>query len=436
VKRRLRRTVSSLAVRNYRLFFIGQVVSTSGIWMQQIAVAWLVLNLTNSAFALGLTTALQSVPYLLVGAWGGLVADRIPKRRLLICSQLAHVVPAALLWILTESGGIRMWMIYVLVVARGLVNVVDNPARQSFVMEMVSSERVLNAVSLNASIIQAARLVGPAAAAAVIATFGLAPCFLLNALSFLFMVVMLVLMRPGELSPARVVKRGKGQLRAGLWLVARTPELRLPLGLMAIVGLLSFNFTVVLPAVARFTFHGSATTYALMMNFLAAGALVGALVFGTRTSVTPKLVSLAALVFGAMLGLAALAGDLRLALFALIGVGAASVTFSASVQAALQLTVVPEMRGRVLSLYQIVYHGTTPLGALAVGAMAATLGARSGLVLGAVGALLAGAYGLWSSGRARSRAALGNVPRAFSTNIDLAEPPLPASVRLTPELAE
>ena len=398
---RLRSAFRSLAVRNYRLYFLGQVVSVSGNWMQQVAIAWLVLRLTGSAFALGLTTALQTLPYLIIGPWGGLVADRVSKRKLLICTQFAQVVPTVVLWLVTERGAAAMWMVYVLVIVRGTINTFDNPARQSFVTEMVGRDNIVNAVSLNASIIQAGRLIGPAIAAVVIATLGLAPCFFLNALTFVFMVAMLLLMRPEELSRAPIAPRAKGQLREGLAVVAHTPEMRVPLGMMAVVGLLAFNFTVVLPAVARFTFGGTATTYALMVNFLAAGALGGALVSGTRTKVTLRWVAWSSVAFGAALGAAALVDDLAVFLVAMVVVGATSVLFSAAVQSALQLAAAPEMRGRVLSLYQLVYMGTTPLGALVVGALASTVGPRSGLVLGAAGALAAGAVGVWLEGRSK-----------------------------------
>ncbi len=400
MKARVRLALGSLSVRNYRLYFTGQVVSVAGNWMQQVAIAWLVLRLTGSAFALGVTTALQTAPYLVLGVWGGLVADRVSKRRLLIWTQVAQIVPPVVLWVLLRSGTAEIWMVYAVVLLRGVVNTFDNPARQSFVTEMVGRDRIVNAVSLNATVIQAGRLLGPAIAAIVIATLGLAPCFLLNALTFVVMVVMLLLMRPEELSPAPIAPRGRGQLREGLVVVARTPELRLPLGMMAVVGLLAFNFTVVLPAIARFTFGGTATTYALMVNFLAVGALGGALVSGTRTKVDARVVAWASLAFGAALGIAALVDDLAVFLIALIAVGAASVMFSASAQASLQLAAAPEMRGRVLSLYQLVYMGTTPFGALAVGGLAATVGPRSGLVLGAAGALVAGAVGIWVLARA------------------------------------
>jgi MFS family permease len=246
-------------------------------------------------------------------------------------------------------------------------------------------------------------LVGPALAALVIATLGLGPCFLLNALSFVFMAVLLLQVRASELLPGAVSRRGKGQLKAGFAYAARTPGLRVPLLLMAVVGLLAFNFTVVLPAVARFTFHGNATTYALMMNFLAAGALAGALVTGMKSVVAPRVVAWAAVAFGAALGVASATSNFPFALVALVAVGATSVIFSASVQASLQMAVEPEMRGRVLSLYQILYQGTTPLGAILVGWLASTSGARSGLVLGAVGAVIAGVAGLWAAPTGRGR---------------------------------
>jgi MFS family permease len=403
----LRIPLSSLAIRNYRLYFIGQVISVSGNWMQQIAIAWLVLTLSNSALELGITTALQSAPYLVVGLWGGVLADRLPKRKLLLCTQFALVLPPLTLWLLWERGTIQMWMIYIILTIRGLINTLDNPARQSFVAEMVGPEQLVNAVSLNSAIIQAGRLIGPALASLIIATAGLGACFLANAATFIAMIGLLIAIRPGELRTVPLARRARGQLREAFTAAARNPSLRIPLSLMAVVGLLSFNFTVVIPAMARFTYHGGPTTYALMTNCLAIGALGGALVSGTRSVVTPMVVSAAAIGFGATLGIASFTGTIGMALVALAAVGATSVAFSASAQALIQLTAAPEMRGRILSLYQIVYMGTTPLGSLLVGALASSYGARSGLVLGSVGAVGAGCYGVSASRRARlSNAAL------------------------------
>jgi MFS family permease len=379
------------------LYFVGQTISTSGNWMQQIAVAWLVLKLTNSPFALGLATAAQQGPYLLLGAWGGLIADRLPRRRVLICTQVLQMIAPTVLGVLYVTGAVRLWMVFALSIARGTVNAIDNPARQTFVAELVGRDRLVNAVSLNASIVQAGRLLGPAVAALIIATLGLGPCFFLNALSFLGMLLVLFLMRPSEFVAGSITTAGKGQLRAGFAYAARTRALRVPLLLMAFVGLFSFNFTVVLPAVARFTFHGTATTYALLMNFLAVGALGGAIATGARIAVTPRVTAWASVGLGAALGLASMSSSLDLVLPAMIAVGAASVIFSASIQATLQLSVIPEMRGRILALYQVLYQGTTPIGAILVGWLASTSGARSGLVLGAVAAIVAGLAGLWAS---------------------------------------
>jgi MFS family permease len=390
------------------LYFVGQTISTSGNWMQQIAVAWLVLKLTNSPFALGLATAAQQGPYLLLGAWGGLIADRLPRRRVLICTQVLQMIAPTVLGVLYVTGSVRLWMVFALSIARGTVNAIDNPARQTFVAELVGRDRLVNAVSLNASIVQAGRLLGPAVAALVIATLGLGPCFFLNALSFLGMLLVLFLMRPSEFVAGSLTAAGKGQLRAGFAYAARTRVLRVPLLLMAFVGLLSFNFTVVLPAVARFTFHGTATTYALMMNFLAVGALGGAIATGARIAVTPRVTAWASVGLGAALGLASMSSSLDLVLPAMIAVGAASVIFSASIQATLQLSVIPEMRGRILALYQVLYQGTTPIGAILVGWLASTSGARSGLVLGAVAAVVAGLAGLWASPRS-----LGTIEEAL-----------------------
>ena len=371
MKTPIRKAMSSLAIRNYRLYFVGQIVSTCGNWMQQIAVAWLVLNLTGSAFDLGVAMAMQTVPYLLIGPWGGLIADLLPKHRLIITTQFLQIFPPLVWWVLTDTGAIRIWMVYVIVFMRGLVNVVDNPARQSFITEIVGTDRIVNAVSLNASVVQAGRLIGPMIASVVIATIGLSFCFLLNAGTFAFTVATLIAMRAKELLPAPRAARGRGQLRAALADVRRKPELRIPLILMAIVGFLAFNFGVVLPAIARFTFHGTATTYAFMATALGAGALGGAIASGMRTRVTPRFVALAAIALGGTLGVASAASNLWIAVIALVFVGAAMILFSASVQATLQLSAAPEMRGRIVSLYQMVYAGTTPLGALVVGALAA-----------------------------------------------------------------
>jgi MFS family permease len=387
----VRRTFSSLAVPNYRRYFTGQVISVSGNWMQIVAEMWLIVQLTGSGLSVGLTAALQFLPMLLFGAWGGLLADRVPKLRLLKVTQTLMAIPALTLWGLTATGDIRPWMVFALVLARGSVLAIDNPARQAFVMELVGSERIVNAVALNSVVIHCARIAGPAAAGTVIALLGVGPCFLVNSLSFVAMVVALRLMNPRELNAPRVSERRPGELRSALSYVRRTPELLIPLAMMALVGTVSYNFQVLLPLLAKFTWDGTAGTYAMLTAAMGVGSVGGALVAGARGRVTPRLLVAAALAFGAAETLVAAAPSLSLQVLALLPLGAASVTFAAGVNSSLQIAVEPGMRGRVMALYSVVFLGSTPIGAPLVGWLAEATGPRVGLLAGAAAALLAAA---------------------------------------------
>jgi len=404
----LRRPFRSLSVPNYRRYFAGQVVSISGNWMQTVGEMWLVLRLTDSATAVGITTALQFTPMLFAGAWGGVLADRISKRRLLAWTQSLMALPALTLWMLTMTGHVTVLVVMALVFVRGSVNAIDNPARQSFVMELVGRERVVNAVSLNSLIVQSARIIGPALAGIVIATVGIAPCFLLNSLSFGAMLIALWRINPAELQPAHQASREPGQLREALRYVKRTPELSIPLGVMAIVGTLSFNFQTILPLMARFAFHGSAGTYAALTSAMAVGAVGGALAVGTRRRVGPELLTAAALAFGGFGLASAVAPSLGSEFVLLAAVGAASVTFAAGINSSLQLAAAPEMRGRVMALYSVVFLGSTPIGGPLAGWMSDAFGPRSALVLTGIAALVGGAV-LWSSLIRRPAAAAASV---------------------------
>jgi MFS family permease len=386
----LGRSFRSLSVPNYRRYFAGQVVSLSGNWMQTVAEVWLILRLTGSGTMVGLAAALQFLPVLVAGAWGGLLADRVPKRRLLTITQALMAIPALTLWGLTASGAVQAWMVLALIFARGAVNAVDNPARQSFVVEMVGPERVVNAVSLNSVLVHTARIVGPAAAGAVIALLGVAPCFLINALTFAAMLVALRRMDPGQLAAAPVAARADGQLRAALRYVLATPALRVPLAMMAVIGTLSFNFQVLLPLLAKFTWHGNASAYAALTAAMGVGSVAGALASGARGRVSPRILTVAASAFGAVMLLAALAPSFPLQVAALVPLGAASVTFAAGVNSALQLAVAPELRGRVMALYSVVFLGSTPIGGPISGWLAQAAGPRAGLVMGGIAALAAG----------------------------------------------
>jgi len=385
----LRRSFDSLAVPNYRRYFAGQVVSLSGNWMQTVAEIWLVLSLTGSGVAVGLTTALQFLPILLFGAWGGLLADRFPKRRLLIVTQAAMAVPALVLFVFTASGSVGLAAVYALVFARGTVNSVDNPTRQSFVIEMVGSDRVVNAVSLNSVIVHCARIIGPAFAGLLIATVGVEPCFAINAATFAVMIAALWRMDPGTLDAAPEVPRERGAVRSALRHVASTPRLAIPLALMAVVGTLGYNFQTVLPLLARFSFGGGAAVYAALVSAMAAGAVGGALANGARGRTSASLISTGALCFGLLSLLAAAAPGLALELPLLALLGAATVTFAASINSYLQLEVRPEMRGRVMALYSIVFLGSTSIGGPLAGWLSEAYDPRVALALAGISGLAA-----------------------------------------------
>jgi MFS family permease len=390
----LRGSLHSLEVPNYRRYFAGQLVSLSGNWMQTVAAIWVVLTLTDSGVAVGLTTALQFLPMLLFGAWGGLLADRVPKRRLLIATQALMTIPAVGLFAVTATGVVAPWMVFLAVFSMGLVNAVDNPTRQSFVIEMVGADRVVNAVSLNSVIVQAARIVGPALAGITIALVGVVPCFALNALTFLAMIFALSRMDPERLHAAPVAPRERGAIRAGLRYVLATPELAVPLALMALVGTLGFNFQVVLPLLAKFSFGGGAMTYGILVAAMAVGSIAGALINGAHGRAGPRLIAGGALAFGLLALLSGAMPTLALEIPFLAGLGAAAVTFAATINSSLQLAVSPEMRGRVMALYSVVFLGSTPIGGPLTGWLSQTYDPRIAL-------LLAGASGLGAAWAAR-----------------------------------
>jgi MFS family permease len=373
--------------------------------MQTVAEMWLVLQLTHSGVAVGFAAALQFAPMLLGGAWGGLIADRFDKRRLLLATQTAMALPALALLTLTALGALQLWMLLALICARGAVNAVDNPARQAFLVELVGPERLVNAVSLGSALINGARTLGPALAGIVIATVGVEPCFALNAASFAAMLGALYGMDQTALRPAPAAARRRGQVRGALRYVRATPELRIPLGLMAIVGTFTFNFQTLLPLLATFGYGGGAGAYAALTTAMGLGAIVGAVGNGARSRVQPALLAGASAAFGALVVAAALAPSTALAAAALVPVGAASVVFAASVNSFLQLAVAPHMRGRVMALYSVVFLGSTPIGGPLMGWVAGAAGPRVALALG--GAVAVGAAAWARTAFARARIAAG-----------------------------
>ncbi|MCU1458615.1 MAG: major facilitator superfamily 1 [Actinomycetia bacterium] len=380
-----RATFKSLHVRNFRLFFLGQLLSQCGTWMQTIALGWLVLHLShNSGFAIGLVIALQFIPTLLFGVWGGWIADRFDKRTVLLCTQVAMAAIATLLAVLDLTNTVQLGMIYVIVFVFGLALAVDNPTRQSFVPELVPPADLPNAIGLSSAIFQLSRILGPALAGVLIVTVGTGICFALNAVSFVFIIGALLMMRTRELHRGAPVARDKGQIRDGLRYVWRTPELRSTLLLTLIVGTFAINSPVVLPLLAKITFHGDAAVYSWMTIAMGAGALVGALAVANKGDAGGNLLFGTGMVFGVAICAASLAPSLGIFIGLLLIVGAGQISFLSTCNSLLQLTSDPRMRGRVMAVYTITLLGSTPIGGPLVGWVSEQYGPRWGLAVGGI----------------------------------------------------
>jgi MFS family permease len=378
---------------NYRKFFLGQTTSLVGTWMQTTAQSWLVFTLTHSATDIGFVVALQTLPVLLLGPYGGVIADRVNKRRLMIVLQSLMGVQAAILAALSIAHVVTYVDVCVLAVVLGLNNAFENPSRQSFILEMVGPNDLRNAVSLNSTMNNVARAVGPAVAGVLIAAFGEGWCFALNAVSFVAVVGSLVAMDLTKLNPSHPTVRAKGQLREGFRYVARTPILLFPLIMMALVGMLAYEFQVTLPVVAGTVFHGSSAVYGVLMAAMGIGAVVGGLWTAARGKTGVRALMKASLVFGACMSFAALAPALAIELIALALVGFASVSFLSMANSTLQLGTDPQMRGRVMALWAVAFMGSTPIGGPLIGWITSVAGARVGLGVGAASCLLAGVIG-------------------------------------------
>jgi MFS family permease len=387
------RTFSSLNVRNYRWYFAGQSLSMIGTWMQATTQSWLVFKLTGSGTALGLVVALQTLPILLFGPIGGTIADRFGKYRILLYTQSLAGVQAAVLAALDLTGHLQLWEVYVMAALLGFVNMVDNPTRQTFIVEMVGRAELPNAVTLNSVMVNVARAIGPAVAGVLIAVVGTGWCFALNASSFIFVLVGLKMIDQRLLTPAPPAAKGKGQIVEGFRYVSRTPVLRNSLLMMAVVGMLAYEFQVSLPLMAKNTLGGGSTLYGFLNSAMGIGAVVGGLISAGRTNRSARRLANTALFFGGVMLLAALAPDAATELVALLFVGAASVTFLSLGNSTLQLASEPGMRGRVMSLWSVAFQGSTPIGGPLVGFIGGTLGARYSLGIGALAAAAAGVFG-------------------------------------------
>jgi MFS family permease len=393
-------TFSSLHVRNFRLFFAGQMISQIGNWLTLVAQALLVLKLTdNNGLAVGLLTACQFLPVLLLGAWAGLVADRSDKRRLLVIVQAIAMLQSFALAALAFSGNPPVWSIYAVAFVGGITTAFDNPTRRAFVVEMVPEEDVQNAVSLNSALMTSSRIFGPALAGLLIVTVGYGWCFAVDGISYIAVIVGLLLMRTNELRSSPVAIKAKGQVRAGLRYARSQTDLWVPLVMMAIIGTLTFNFNVVMPLFVKTTLGGSDTTFTILYSIVSIGSLCGALLTARRKTIEVHDVVVGAALFGvAMLVFSASPGLVASIPFAIF-VGFSSIIFMTASTAIVQLRSAPEMRGRVLALQAIVFLGSTPIGGPFIGWICDQFGARAGFVVGGVAALGAAGWGYVVDGR-------------------------------------
>lgn len=365
----------------------------SGTFMQSIAQAWLVLTLTGSGYALGLVMALQFLPILILGPIGGVIADRFDKRKVQYFTQSAAGLQALLLATLVATGSVRLWMVYVLAVIFGLINVVDNPVRQTFIFEMVGEKELRNAVTLNGTLYNISRIIGPAIAGVAIASIGLSLCFFLNAFSYIAVLIVLGMMRKEELHPVAVASRGKGLLRQGIQYVLSTPKLRDSLLMMAVIGTFTYEFQVSLPLIAQYTFHGGASGFAAFTTAMGIGSILGGFLIANQKSGTSRMLVASAFLFGlAVLGASAMP-TFTLMLVMLVVVGVFSIYFTTLSNSILQLESKPAMRGRVMSLWSIAFLGSTTIGGPAVGWVGEFIGPRWGLAVGGFAALAASLIG-------------------------------------------
>lgn len=379
----LDRTFAAFKVHNFRFYFAGQVVSVSGAWMQRVAQSWLVLEITDSGAAVGALTAVQFLPLLLLAPTGGLVADRHDKRHVLYVTQTLAGLIALTLGTLILTDTVELWMVFVLAGALGVVGSFDNPARQTFVMEMVGRSKITNAVALNSVLVNAARVIGPALGGLLIVTVGIGWCFVINAASFLVFISAMAAMRSDAIQRTEPEPRRPGQLREALRYIRSEPVLFATLAASAVFGVFVYEYEVVLPILARFTFGGNAETFGTMFAVMGLGAIMGGLYVASREKTAPRTVLLACIGLSISVTATAIAPTLWFAHLSLIAVGATSTAFLTTSNSVLQLQSNPQMRGRVLGLRATAVLGARPVGAPIVGWIGDHWGPRYSLAVGA-----------------------------------------------------
>jgi len=387
-----RRTFAAFSVHNFRLYFGGQVVSVSGAWMQRVAQSWLVLELTGSGAAVGAITAVQFLPILLLAPRGGLIADRMDKRRLLYVTQSLASLIALTLGVLVLTNVVELWMVFGLALALGLVGSVDNPTRNSFVMEMVGRSKLANAVALNSVLVNSARVVGPAVGGLLIVTVGIGWCFVINSASYLVFITAISVMRSDDIDRAKPELKQRGQLRDALRYVSVHPVLRSTLVMSAVIGLFAYEFEVVLPLLARFTFGGDADTFGAMFAAMGIGAVIGGLFVATRGRTSPRAILVAAVALATTIAATAFAPSVWIAYAMLVMVGMSSSAFLTLSNSVLQLESSAQLRGRVVGLRATAILGARPIGAPVVGWIGEHLGPRWALGLGAVATIAVAAW--------------------------------------------
>jgi MFS family permease len=380
--------------KNYRLYFAGQAISLIGTWVQQVALAWLVFTLSGSGTVLGFAIAAQTLPILILGPYGGLLADRFDKRRLLMVTQVLLGLVSLLVGSLVITKAIEIWMVFALCLAIGLLNCAANPARQSFISELVDSSDLRSAVSLGSVLVNTARAIGPAIAGLLIATVGIELCFFIDAVSYIAVIVALAAMNSAELHSSTPVQRGKGQIREGLRYVRNAPPLLIPLLMMILIGTFAYEFQVLLPLVAAHVFDGDAGTLGALLSAQGLGAIAGGLYVAKHGSTGIKAVTRGAALFGVAMALAAFAPTFHIEMLLLFLVGATSVQFLSVGNSTLQLNAEPAYRGRVMALWSMAFLGSTPIGGPLVGWIAEHLSPRLGLGIGALSCLVATIIGL------------------------------------------
>jgi len=406
-------TFSALRIRNYRLYWAGQSISLTGTWMQNTAQGWLVTSLTSSPVALGTAVMLQFLPIGLLSLPAGVLVDRLPKKRLLMALQAVAMAQATAIGVLVATDAVRLWHVYLLAFVLGTVNAFSNPTRQALIPELVPSEKVPNAVALYSAVFNLARVLGPAVAGLAIATIGLESAFLLNAASFVPVLAGLLLIRDREMhSPPR---RASAPMVAELWegvvYAFRTPAVFQVVILMAFIGTFGYNYRTMLPLLARQILHVGSQEFGLMDTAVGLGAIAAALVVAYRQRASEGQMLLGAAAFSAMLALLGLSQWYGVSLLILAGMGLAGITFTTSANARLQLLSPPEMRGRIMSLYTLLFAGTTPIGSMTLGLVADTVGVQGAVLsfaaLCALGVALALLYRL---GRRAAAAAMSDAP--------------------------